>query len=659
MEHVFRVILNISYTGGVVILAVLILRLLLKKAPKWISYALWAAVLFRLVCPFSFESALALIPSVEPVPQEFLTAQTPAVYTGIPVLNTAVNPVLADSMSPAPYASANPAQIALWIWGWVWVLGIAAMLVYALYSTLRFYSRIRFATLLEPGVYESDQVGTAFVFGVFRPNIYVPSGLASMELSHVLLHERMHIRRLDHLWKPLSFLVLALHWFNPLVYLAYHCFGRDMELSCDERVLKNAGEDIRQAYSNTLLSVSVSRGALLAPLAFGESNTKLRIKNVLQYKKPAFWMAAAGIVLAVAIAVLLLLNPLSPSLPVNTITETPITQAEREALSALPEDTDYRYSYHVDPSVKSVLLYVEGWRKGVYQGTFGNVVLPLDRREGNFTISESVNYGGIFSSTRNMSGLTWTVLTVPNETSGTLTAFRSELPPDFGPTSSAASFLFYGEEDGTWPIAVNEPILLGNVVFGEGDTLLSYDCQFLMEYPEYTAKHEYICLFKCVFSTKDAATLQAEQAAVVPDLVEPEALPDPAVQSEVTTVASPSPTAAVAEDAAITLIQGGKAVRSISLKDNQDYQDLAQRVIWDHMIRSAASPAVDVESFEERIELYTSIAEGEPASTFYVFLQDGKPCMQAGRAGMWTYMQEELYQELHAAASGENAPSAG
>ncbi len=655
MEQVFRVILNISYTGGVVILAVLILRLLLKKAPKWISYALWAAVLFRLVCPFSFESALALIPSVEPVPPEFLTTQTPAVYTGIPVLNTAVNPVLADSMSPAPYASANPAQIALWIWGWVWALGIAAMLVYALCSTLRFYRRIRFATLLEPGVYESDRIGTAFVFGVFRPKIYVPSGLASKELSHVLLHERMHIKRLDHLWKPLSFLVLALHWFNPLVYLAYHCFSRDMELSCDERVLKNAGEDIRQAYSNTLLAVSISRGALLAPLAFGESNTKLRIKNVLQYKKPVFWMAAVGIALAATAAVLLLLNPLSPTLPVNTITETPITQAERKELSTLPEDADYRYSYHVDPSIKSVRLYVEGWREGVYYGTFGNVVLPVDRREGNFTISESVTYGGIYSSARNMSGLSWTVLRVPDETSGDLVTFYSKLPPDFVPTSSAASFLFYGEEDGTWPIAANEPILLGNVVFGEGDTLLSYDCQFLMESPEHIGKHEYICLFKCVFSTKDAAALQAEQAAVIRDPVEPEASPGSAVQNEVTTEAEPSPTAAVAEDAAITLIQGGKAVRAVSIKDNPDYQDLAQRVVWDHMIRSAASPAVDVESFEARIELYTSIAEGEPATTYYIFLQDGKPCMQAGETGMWTYMQEELYRELYAAASGEDA----
>lgn len=673
MEQIFRVILNISYTGGIVILAVLLLRLILKRGPKWISYALWGVVFFRLVCPFSLESALALIPSVEPVPKEFLTAETPAIHTGISVLNSTVNPALANSMSPTPYASANPAQIALWIWGWVWVLGVAGMLAYALFSTLRFYQRIRYATLVEPDVYESDQIGTAFVFGIVRPKIYVPSGLAPTELSHVLLHERMHIRRLDHLWKPLSFLVLALHWFNPLVYLAYHCFGRDMELSCDERVLKSVEEDIRQAYSRTLLSVSVSRGALIAPLAFGESNTKLRIKNVLQYRKPVFWMAAAGITLAAAAAVLLLLNPLSPALPVNSITETPITQTQQAALSSLPQSqTAYRFSYRVDPSIRSAMLYVEGWREGVYQGTWGDYIFPVNKPEGDITLSQAFSSAYIipvnqqeFSVTGSTRGIEWTVL----DPSGAGVGFSAELPQDINPTSSAASFLYYGEEDGNWPITVNEPVILGAVVFSSGNTLHSHDCQFLMENPGQIAEYEYVYLFKCVFSTKDAAALQAEQAAVTTGLTGPkvpgpavqdkttEASSGPAVQDKTTEVATPSPAAAVAEDASITLIQGGEAVRSISLKDNPDYQDLAQRVVWNHMILSAAWPAVDAELFQDRIELYTSIAEEEPPTLYYIFLQNGKPCIQAGK-GMWTFMPEELYQELYRVASGENPPPA-
>lgn len=682
MEQVFRVILNISYTGGIVILAVLLLRMFLKKGPKWISYALWGVVLFRLVCPFSMESALALLPSVEPLPQEFLTAQTPEIHTGFAVLNSTVNPALAESMAPTPYASANPAQIALWIWGWIWALGMGGMLIYALCSTLRFYRRIRFSTLVEPGVYESDRIGTAFVYGIFQPKIYVPCGLSPEELSHVLLHERMHVRRLDHLWKPLSFLVLALHWFNPLVYIAYHCFGQDMELSCDERVLKSAGEDIRQAYSRTLLSVSVSRGTLVAPLAFGESNTRLRIRNVLQYKKPVFWIAVAGIALAAAAAVLLLLNPLSPALPVNTITETPITQAERETLSTLPEDTVYRYSYHVGPSVKSARLYVEGWREGVYQGAWGDYILPVDKRKGDITFSHEFSVGYIlpvnqqeFPITGITRGIEWTVL----DPSGAGVGFSAELPPDFNASSSAAAFLFSGKEEGTWPIriyedinpassksylysgregatwpvAAAEPVILGAVAFATGDLIRSYDCQFLMENPDYIAKYEYVYLFKCVFSTKDLAELEAERDILLPSLDAASPLsPPPAPSASV----PPAPSSTLSPDAAqeqsIVLIKDGKAARAVAIADDRDYQDLARRVIMDHMIRSAAWPAVDVETFEDRIEISTSIVEGEPVSTFYVFLQDGKPCMQSGN-GMWTFMQEELYRELYAVASGE------
>lgn len=667
MEQIFRVILNLSYTGGIVILAVLLLRLLFQKGPTWIRYALWSVVLFRFVCPFSLESALALLPSVEPLPQEFLTAQTPEIHTGFSVLNSTVNPVLADSMSPAPYASANPAQIMLWILGWIWALGTAGMLVYALCSTLRFYRRIQFATLVEPGIYESDQIGTAFVFGIFRPKIYVPCGLTPEELSHVLLHERMHIKRLDHLWKPLSFLVLALHWFNPLAHVAYHCFEKDMELSCDERVLKSAGEDIRQAYSKTLLSVSVSRGALAAPLAFGESNTKLRIRNVLQYKKPVFWMVVAGIVLAAAAAVLLLLNPLSSSLPLNTIAEAPIPQTKRAMYSALPpSQTAFRYRYHVEPSIKSVRLYVEGWRGGVYQNTWGNYILPVEQQKGEITFSHDFSIAG------GTQGIAWTVF----DPSGTGVSFSADLPSDFHAGSAAATFLFSGDKYGpipinedfdpassktyyyydgegaTWPVDTNMPLILGAVMFSTGNAIRTYDCRFLMENPDYIATYEYVYLFKCEFSTKDLSELEAERD--MPPLKSP--LPSPAAPSA-SALPSSTPSADAAQEQSIVLIKGGKAVRAVRI--DLDYQDLVQRVVSDHLVRSAAWPSVDVNSFEDRIELNFSFVEGEPPTTYYIFLQDGRPCLQSSLTGWWTYMREELYQELYAVASGENGQPAG
>lgn len=610
MEQVFRMVLNISYTGGLVILALLLLRLLLKKAPKWLPYLLWSVAFFRLFCPFSFESALALLPSVEPLPQEFLTTRTPELHTGFAALNAYINPAVTKSMTPAPYASANPAQILLWVLGWVWAAGFLCMLVYALYSMLRFSRRIRFATLVEPGVYESDQIDTAFIIGLLHPRVYLPTGLSAEARRMILLHERTHIRRRDYLWKPLSFFVLMLHWFNPLAYAFYFCFGRDMELSCDEAVLKNTREDIRQTYSKTLLAVSTARGMLAAPLAFGESNTKLRIRNILQYRKKIFWVAVAGILIAAAAAAMLLLNPLPPSLPVNAITEVPIAETERAALALPPSQTPYRYAYRVDASIKSMRIYVESWRGGEYQGTWSSSIFPVTKREGTLTLSQSASLAD------RMQGLNWTIL----DPGGTGISFSAALPDDLQASSAAASFLYYGAEEGTWPIVANVPILLGASVFSSHDVIFSYDCQYLMENPETIDRYDYVYLFQCVFSPRSVEELTAEPS--------------------------------------IVLVENGKAVRTVAITGNEAYEELARTVVWNHLVLSAAWPAVDVDALEDRIELNTRIAENNETTTFYIFVQDGRPCIQAGRNGMWTAMPEELYAQLHSVAAGKPATPA-
>ena len=308
MEGVFRVLLNMSYTGALVLLAVLPLRFLLRRSPRYLLSALWLLPLFRLLCPVSIQSDLALLPGTEPLPREFLTAQAPEIHTGIPTLNSTINPAISGSLTASPYASANPAQILLWALGWVWLAGVCAFLIYALISSLRLRGRLRFATLLEPGVYESDRIPSAFVRGVLHPAVYVPAGLSGESRAHVLLHERAHIRRRDYMLQPLFFLALALHWFNPLAWLLYALFVRDMELACDESALRHAEGDLRQAYSATLLSLSEARG-LRTALAFGQSNTKARIKSILQYKKPAFWMVIGAVVVICTAGALLLLNP--------------------------------------------------------------------------------------------------------------------------------------------------------------------------------------------------------------------------------------------------------------------------------------------------------------------------------------------------------------
>lgn len=314
MEQVFRALLNMSYTGSIVILAVLILRVLLKaaKAPAWISYALWSAALFRLLCPFSLQSALALLPSTSPIPQGFTTAQQPAIHTGFEVLNTYVNPALSQSLAPAsPAASANPAQILFFIGGVVWFLGAAAVLLSGAVSAVKLRHSLRFAVRAQDGVYESESLSTAFVWGVFRPRIYMPAGLNAQSRAHMLSHEKTHIKRLDHIAKLLFFLAAAVHWFNPLAWLCFRLFEKDMELSCDESVLAHAGEDIRKPYSETLLAVSARRARGFSPISFGESAVKSRIKHALSYKKPALWVVVGAVVLAAALGVTLVLNPLN------------------------------------------------------------------------------------------------------------------------------------------------------------------------------------------------------------------------------------------------------------------------------------------------------------------------------------------------------------
>ena len=308
MERIFRVLLNMSYTGALVALAILPLRFLLRKAPRWLSCALWLLPLFRFLCPVSIQSAIALLPGTEPIPAEFLTAQAPQIHTGIPVLNSSVNPVITGSLAASTAASANPAQILLWVLGWVWIIGVIAFLVYSLVSSIRLRGRLRFATLLQPGVYESDHIPTAFVSGIIHPMIYLPAGITEESRAHVLLHEQAHIRRRDYLLQPLFFVALALHWFNPFAWMMYLVFVRDMELACDESAVRHAGGDIRQAYSATLLSLSAGRG-IRGALAFGQSSTKARIKSILDYKKPSFWAVAVGILAVCTAGALLLLNP--------------------------------------------------------------------------------------------------------------------------------------------------------------------------------------------------------------------------------------------------------------------------------------------------------------------------------------------------------------
>ena len=311
MEAVCLKLANLSISAGWLVLAVLILRLVFRKAPKWIFCLLWALVALRLVCPISIESALSLIPSAQTLPPEILHTAAPQIDSGIGAINSAVNPVLGQSMAPVPGDSANPTQVWSLILSWVWLAGAVGMALYALLSYGRLKGKLDTATLLRENIKQSEHVDTPFVLGLFHPVIYLPYNIGEGDLEYVIAHERAHIRRKDHWWKPLGFALLSVYWFNPLLWVAYVILCRDIEGACDEKVIREMGEEARKGYSIALLHCSVRRRSLAAcPLAFGEVGVKERVKAVMNYRKPAFWIAAAALAVCAAAAVCFLTDPL-------------------------------------------------------------------------------------------------------------------------------------------------------------------------------------------------------------------------------------------------------------------------------------------------------------------------------------------------------------
>lgn len=317
MAEIFQKALNMSIAAGWLILAVIALRLLLRRAPKRFRLLLWAVVGLRLALPWSIESALSLIPSAQTLPEGIMLERAPVLDTGISALNGAINPGFTAAFTPELGVSANPLQVLLPIAAAFWMLGAAAMLLWALVSWLRLRKRVREAVRLEENVYECE-IASPFVLGLFRPRICLPFSLENGERELVLAHERAHITAGDHIIKPLGWLLLAAHWYNPLVWLAYALFCRDIELACDERVVRGLSLSDRADYSQALLDLSRPRGGVRAcPLAFGESSVKGRVKSVLSYKKPAFWLVLLAVVVCVGAAVCFLTDPKEEAEPVD------------------------------------------------------------------------------------------------------------------------------------------------------------------------------------------------------------------------------------------------------------------------------------------------------------------------------------------------------
>ena len=311
MSELFLKIVNMSISASWVVIAVLTLRFCLKKAPKWVNVLLWGIVAVRMVFPFSIESVLSLIPSAETISPSIMMEQSPSVQTGVPALNHVINPVISGSFTPAPGASANPLQIWIPVLAGIWLFGIAALFLYSAVSYWRLRRKVCEAVILRGNIYQSEKVCSPFVLGIIRPKIYLPYHMDSREMDHVIAHEQTHIRRKDQWWKPLGFLLLTTHWFNPLMWLSYILLCRDIELACDEKVIRKMSNEQRADYTQALVACSVDRRLITAcPLAFGEIGVKERVKSVMNYKKPAFWIVLASVIVCAVIAVCFLTNPI-------------------------------------------------------------------------------------------------------------------------------------------------------------------------------------------------------------------------------------------------------------------------------------------------------------------------------------------------------------
>lgn len=303
-------ILNMSITASWIALAVIFLRLLLKKAPKWISCSLWALVGLRLIIPFSFKSKISIIPSPETLPENIITGPDFNVSFGIPVIDVPINEYLNDHYFEGVTVSMGNGETVMSVLTVIWIIGIILMMIYAFFSYLQLKMKMRESFHLKENIYLNDNAPSPFILGIFNPKIYLPSYINEHDSEYVISHEKAHLKRIDHLWKPLGFIILTVYWFNPILWLAYALLCRDIEYACDEKVIREIGEKHKKDYSSALLNCSVQRKVISAcPLAFGENGVKNRIKSILNYKKPAFWIIIFSLVAVIIASACLLTDP--------------------------------------------------------------------------------------------------------------------------------------------------------------------------------------------------------------------------------------------------------------------------------------------------------------------------------------------------------------
>lgn len=372
MAEVFLTLVNRGLSAGWLVLAVIAARFLLKKAPRWAVCALWGLVALRLLCPFSPESPLSLIPDAQPVSPEAVWNTVPAVEMAPDATEAPVSPVLEAVLPDGLPVSPTPAQRIVAAASILWCAGLAGMALYTLVSYRRLSRRVKGAVRIDGNLYQGAAIPTPFVLGVLRPRIYLPNTLSREDMPYVIAHERAHIRRRDPLWKALGFGLLSIYWFQPLLWLGYALFCRDMELACDEKVARALSPSHRANYSQALLNCSAGRRFLAAcPVAFGEVGVKERVKRVLSFRRPTLLAVLAAVLICAVIAVCFLTNPVTPEPPKVTVAQMSIT-----AEDATP--TGMTLTYHPDNAFQDVDAYTDSiyWLEKQNDSGWWQVVQP-------------------------------------------------------------------------------------------------------------------------------------------------------------------------------------------------------------------------------------------------------------------------------------------
>lgn len=465
MTEFFRTVLNMSITGAYIAAAIIILRIAMKKLPKKYSYLLWAILGIRLLCPFSFSSAVSifnvLVPEkpaitsgqMEFIPNDIEYAAEPRITVSVPPVNNAIN----EQLPPAqPSVSANPMQIAMAVGAYIWAFGTLAMAVYTAVSYISVKKKVKNAKLSDGNVYTCESIETPFVFGLIKPHIYLPEYLADVDRPYIIAHEQTHIDRKDYIVKLIAMAALCVHWFNPMVWLSYRLMTKDMELSCDEKALGSFDSDVKKAYANALLNISLkqNRLSLGGVLSFGESNIKSRIKGVLGAKKPKVIAIVSAVIAVVAAAVCLLTNAVKkddafepiPNGPYVTEKFTQPTDAARAYLNgkSVPDDDIFTLTVQQDSFFQEAWKYtlpplseqynvnendsiVEVFAEYRLDGIFVQSYIIAAANENGFRIVDEVNYSPRqFTATisevggnEQITGYEWQeYVIIPNENSG-------------------------------------------------------------------------------------------------------------------------------------------------------------------------------------------------------------------------------------------------